>query len=222
MSSFSENDPPYGVPYGTSPGSLYGPTQPMPAIAIRDETTAPLPIAFPRKPRSFQLTGWALVDNALELVDRRTKGKAGLLQRLVSYLIVGGFAALVNLVVFYVAYYHIRLPFDDHIRVQHALRYLICFTAAAEISTMTNFLINDFVTFRHLAGHSRRWIARCGRFHLTSLGGTLVTLAISYGLAAAGLHALVAEAVAICVAVAFNFTFHHLFTYRHARHAPAR
>jgi dolichol-phosphate mannosyltransferase len=57
---------------------------------------------------------------------------------------------------------------------------------------------------------------RCIRFHTTSLGGTLLTFVISFLL----LHllhvpALFAQAFALIIATAFNFAFHHLFTYRH-------
>src|SRR5487761_2295413 len=46
---------------------------------------------------SYFDTRWQLVNRALALTDRRTHGHAGLIQRLASYLVIGGTAALVNL-----------------------------------------------------------------------------------------------------------------------------
>ncbi|MBF6590979.1 MAG: GtrA family protein, partial [Ktedonobacterales bacterium] len=133
-------------------------------------------------------------------------------QRLFSYLFIGGFAALVNLGVFWVMLYRITLPVDAR------LHYLIANLVAAEISIFANFIPNDRITFSHLPGHSRSWWARCGRFHITAIGGTTVTAIVSIALHAAGAPSIIAQASAILLALAFNFTFHHLFTYRHIPH----
>lgn len=148
-------------------------------------------------------TGISVVDRILEYIDERTDGKADWFQRLFSFLAVGGFAALVNLAIFGLLTDWVGTPF------------LIAELFASEISILTNFALNDRLTFRHLPGHHRSWGARCLRFHVTAIGGTLVTIAVSYALLRLGLATLVAQACAILVALAFNFTFHHLFTYRH-------
>jgi putative flippase GtrA len=176
-----------------------GATQPMPALGRRAAASHP----------SYQPTGWALADRALDLVDELSGGKADWFQRLFSYLFIGGAAALVNLAVFWFTLYHVPLPVDAH------LHYLIANLVAAEISIFANFVPNDRFTFRHLSGHGRSWLARCGRFHVTAIGGTIVTLVVSLALHFAGLPGMVAQAGAIIVALIFNFTFHHLFTYRH-------
>src|SRR5690348_12999631 len=49
---------------------------------------------------SYQPTRWAVVNRSLDIVDGVTRGRADWAQRLVSYLFVGGFAALVNLSIF--------------------------------------------------------------------------------------------------------------------------
>ena len=175
---------------------------------------------------SYHETGWAPADRLLQAIDRVTAGRAGWIQRFVSYAFVGGFAAVVNLVAFTLLYYHLQLPLDPNsLPGYEAVRYLLVFAVAAEVSTMTNFIINDRVTFSHLPGHARHWYARCARFHLTALSGTLITLAMSYGLISLGLHATLSEALAIGIVFLFNFAMHHLFTYRHmkdsAAHLPA-
>ncbi len=52
------------------------------------------------------------------------------------------------------------------------------------------------------------------RYHVTSVGGTLVTLGLSFSLLHV-LHvpALFAQAMALVVATVFNFVAHHVFTY---------
>ena len=159
---------------------------------------------------SYTLTGVALVDGLLNTADRITKGKAGLLQRVVSYLVIGGFAAVVNLFFLYLFTSKIPLP------VPSSATWWVAQVLATEISIFANFIPNDRFTFSKLPGHARSWWARCLRFHSTTIVGALLTIGISsalhYGLRFAP---LVAQAIAIIIALGFNFTFHHLWTYRH-------
>lgn len=166
---------------------------------------------------SFALTGVALIDSMLTTADRITNGKAGLVQRVVSYLIVGGFAAVVNLVCLYLLDSVIPLP------VPASARWWVAQVVATEISIMANFIPNDLFTFSRLPGHARSWWARCLRFHSTCIIGSLLTIAIS-----SALHydlrfpTLIAQSIAILIALVFNFTFHHLWTYRHVAAHEAR
>jgi putative flippase GtrA len=159
---------------------------------------------------SYMPTGVRLLDSLLETVDGVTKGKAGVLQRAVSYLIVGGFAAVTNLVFLYLLYNVIQVPFSDFVH------YNAAFVLAAEISILANFIPNDRITFSRLPGHARSWWQRCWRFHSTAIAGTLITFTVSSGLKW-GLHwaVLLAQSTAIIIALVFNFTFHHVWTYRH-------
>ncbi|HEY7832742.1 MAG TPA: GtrA family protein [Ktedonobacterales bacterium] len=166
--------------------------------------------AVARTEPSFVLTGVALVDSLFATADRITNGKAGMLQRVTTYLIIGGFAAVVNLVVLYLLDSKIPLP------VAANARWWVAQVAATEISILANFIPNDHFTFSRLPGHARSWWARCLRFHSTCIVGSLLTIAISSALHY-GLHfvTLIAQAIAILIALVFNFTFHHLWTYRH-------
>ena len=58
-----------------------------------------------KKIPSYQPTRWPVVNRSLDFVDAVTHGRADWAQRLVSYLFVGGFAALINLAVFSIIYY---------------------------------------------------------------------------------------------------------------------
>ena len=166
---------------------------------------------------SYRSTRWALVNRALDIVDTVTGGRAGQVQRFFSFAFIGGLASLVNLLVLYVAYYHISMPV-----ITIHVHYVIAFLLASEISILANFIPNDYFTFRHLPGHQRSWGARCLRFHLTSISGTVLTFLINFGLSY-GLHIspVVAQAVALIIVLFYNFTVHHLFTYRHIKTAAA-
>jgi putative flippase GtrA len=166
--------------------------------------------------RTYQLTRWPLVNHALDMVDRRLGGKAGYVQRLVSYLFLGGLAALVNLIVFDLIFSFLHLPFDLSTQARNMLA-SIC---AAECSVMTNFLLNDHFTFRYLPGARRPWPQRCLRFHATCLVGSLLTFVLEFSFfSLAHVPALFAEMIAIVLVLIYNFTFHHIFTYRSARHS---
>jgi putative flippase GtrA len=183
-----------------------------PLEAASMESTFPMPVA--RQPasagQSYYDTRWPQVNRALALADQVTHGRAGLIQRLASYLVIGGMAAVVNLSV---------LATFFHYGSANVLWYWLLANAVAyEISIMANFVPNDYFTFRHLAGHERSWLARCLRFHVTSVSGVVVTLVISAILFhLLGLQALVAQAIAIIIATGYNFTVHHLFTYAHKK-----
>lgn len=182
-------------------------------IVTQPESTASMGVGVGGA--SYQKTHSALVNRLLAETDRLSGGRAGWLQRFISYGFIGGFAAIVNLAVFSLIFYSVKSPLGTG-AAAHSIWYVIVFAIAAEISTVTNFVINDRITFRHLPGHVRSWWVRCLRFHVTSLLGTLLTLVISYTLAQAGLTAALAEAIAIAVAFFFNFVMHHIFTYRTA------
>lgn len=189
----------------------YYDTQPKPATSRAAETdTAVLPKAKRQLP-SYHPTGVARVDRLLDIADQMTGGRAEWLQRAFSYLFVGGIAAIINLITL-----QLTLNLLAGSPFSHRVHYLIAFAVATEVSIMANFIPNDRITFSHLPGHSRTWIQRCARFHLTTVGGVIVTFAVSGLLHLVfGVPALPSQAVALIVATAFNFTFHHLFTYRH-------
>lgn len=189
----------------------YYETQPMranPPVASGDAA------ALPKDQRplpSYHPTGVALIDRSLDIADRLSGGRAEWIQRLFSYLFVGGIAAIINLITL-----QLTLNLLAPATFPYRLHYAIAFIVATEVSIMANFIPNDRITFSHLPGHSRTWIQRCARFHVTCTGGVIVTFLVSSLLHLVfNVPALASQAVALIVATAFNFTFHHLFTYRH-------
>ena len=184
-----------------------GTTQPMPAVSARAASDSKAKV---HSRPSYHPTGVKLADRALDLVDNVTNGRADWVQRFFSYSFIGGIAALINLLTLELVLNHVPLP------VSHDVHYAIAFVVATEVSLMANFIPNDRITFSHLPGHSRSWLARCVRFHMTGVGGIIVTALVSGSLhLAAHVPALLSQAIALIVALAFNFTFHHIFTYRH-------
>jgi putative flippase GtrA len=201
-------------------------TLPMPRAAMELAETLPVEriqqrgaSGVPRTGRAstYAPTGWALIDRLLMAIDRRTGGRAALVQRVFTYLIVGGMAALINLAFFYLFYYRVHLVGDDSTAGESA-RYVVAFALATEISIVANFVANDRLTFRRLPGHKRSWWVRCARFHLTCLFGTVVTLVLSYILHLF-IAAILAQAISLIVVTAINFVNHHVFTYRHPTRA---
>ncbi|HEY7340846.1 MAG TPA: GtrA family protein [Ktedonobacterales bacterium] len=190
----------------------YYDTQPTPATRAVEADTAVLPKAKAgRSLPSYHPTGMAKVDGLLDLTDRLTGGRAEWIQRAFSYLFVGGIAAIINLITL-----QVTLNLLAPASFPYFFHTAIAFAVATEVSIMANFIPNDRITFSHLPGHSRSWLQRCARFHVTCTGGVIVTLAVfalMHG--GIGVPALASQAVALIIATTFNFTFHHLFTYRH-------
>lgn len=179
-----------------------------PAPAASSETL----LGTARSARSYQPYKWSFLNSILDVVDVKVPGRAGQLQRVASYLFFGGTAALVNLLAFAIM---LRLmPGDDF--AQNTFAYAV----AAELSIMANFIPNDRFTFNTLPGAKRPWLQRCLRFHATCIVGTLLTLLIESVLKFRfNIPALIAEAIAIIIVLVYNFTFHHIFTYRHTKEA---
>jgi putative flippase GtrA len=171
---------------------------------------------LPAYQKSYHPTGKAHADAALHQVERLTRGYADWFGRAFRYLLFGGFSVVVNLVVFSLVYYWMVWPANQQ------WHYAFAFVAASEVSILANFFPNDAITFRHLPGHSRPWPVRCARFHVTYLLGTLLQLFLSFSLHLLGSPAVFAQAVAIALVTAFNFAFHHIFTYRRVAHPGER
>jgi putative flippase GtrA len=180
------------------------------------------PKAQPSRPLpSYRLTPWPFANHILDRVDKLTGGRADWVQRFCTYLIIGGFAALVNLAVFSLVLYRIRLPFDGTMHGS-MIHNMIASVLAAEISILANFIPNDYFTFRYLAGHERSWLARCTRYHMTSIVGSVLTFLIQFGFSYMGhVRSIFAQATALIIVLVYNFSFHHIFTYRRVKHATA-
>jgi putative flippase GtrA len=189
-------------------GSLGSPQVEDPSEALAPVSGRPTP-AWPPL-RTYVPTGVGVVDQLLDLADELTAGRAGLLQRTISYLVIGGVAAVVNLVCLHLFYNVIPMP------IAQTAQWVVAEALATEISIFANFIPNDRFTFSRLPGHARSWWVRCLRFHSTSAVGIVVTVLVSFTLFHwLGMPALVAQAIAIVVALCFNFTLHHVWTYRH-------
>lgn len=166
---------------------------------------------------SYQPYRWAFLNSVLDVIDAKSNGRAGWLQRLVSYLFFGGTAALVNLAVFSIMYYYVLASLAVH---NDLLANTISYILAAECSIIANFIPNDRYTFNKLPGAQRPWLQRCLRFHMTTIVGTILTYLIQVGLSTfTHTPKVIAEAIAILLVLIYNFSFHHIFTYRHTKHA---
>lgn len=123
---------------------------------------------------------------------------------------------MVNLLCFSGVYYPLLEVSNSFIA------YGMAFIVGTEVSIVSNFMLNDRLTFGDL--HSDFWHVRCLRYHVTSIGGVLLTLGSSFSL----LHllhvpALPAQATALIIATTCNFVLHRFFTYGHvAVQTPAQ
>ncbi|GLV57065.1 hypothetical protein KDH_39030 [Dictyobacter sp. S3.2.2.5] len=167
-------------------------------------------VAPAKRGPSYHPTRWKAVNRVLDLVDEVTGGKADWVVRFVSYIFFGGAAAVVNLAMFAGMLYILPSSMSDFWRT------LVAGAVACEVSLVANFIPNDFFTFRHMPGRQRSWLARCGRFHLTSLVGSLLTILIQQFFShVVHIMPMLAQAIALILVLFYNFSFHHLFTYRH-------
>jgi putative flippase GtrA len=136
-------------------------------------------------------------------LDVYTRGHAAEVMRALSFLVVGGLGALVNLACVWVLSSFTRLPDAADI------------VLATEVALLFNFLLNDRFTFHSLVDSRRPFWLRCVRFHGPSALGFVLTLVISLLAHQVGhLSTVVAQAVAILIVTVVNFLMHRLWTYR--------
>lgn len=187
-------------------------------LAPSEGISTPLPhsTSIPVKP-SYQPYAWSLPNKILDIVDAKTNGRAGLVQRVISYLFFGGLAALVNLGAFYIMYYHVLASL---VAQNASLGNVLSYIVAAELSIIANFIPNDRFTFNTLPGAHRPWIQRCLRFHMTTIVGSVLTFLLEFAMSHfTPIQPIIAEALATLIVLVYNFSFHHIFTYRHVKHA---
>ena len=85
---------------------------------------------------------------------------------------------------------------------------------ATETAIIWNFLLNDSWTFRN-AMQERPWPQRLLRFNGVSLGGLIITAALLWLLTSqAHLPLLLANTLAICGALSWNYTINSRWTWR--------
>jgi len=144
-------------------------------------------------------------------LDTLTGGHAHEGLRVISFLFMGGLAALVNLLGTWFFARYTSLP--------HGVYTIL----ATEISLLCSFVLNDRFTFRSLIDSRRPYWLRCIRFHGPAAVGFLFTLLVSdAGYYLAHLPSLIAQSVALILATVVNFVMHRFWTYRAAKVKPAR
>ena len=125
------------------------------------------------------------------------------LRRVVAFLIAGGVSAAVTLTVTSV--------------LTEALHHSFFWSAVigTELGIIVNFIVNDHLAFRDLAGHRRPLPVRLLRFHVTCATGQTVILLLSLLLHdAVHWRAVFAQAVPIVLVTGLNFVMHRFWTYR--------
>ncbi len=158
-------------------------------------------------------------------LDRATHGKADKIVPLLSFLVIGGSASLMNLIIVFIC------DFIDRAHHNDLLHHVIYSALGTEISLIYNFTLNDRFTFRSLIDGRRSWLQRCIRFHGPASVGFALTLGLSslfFTLANRfsftrhlPYHSVMSQALAILIVTAVNFLMHRFWTYRSAAPAAA-
>jgi putative flippase GtrA len=160
--------------------------------------------------------------NLYAWLDRVSGGKAAKIVPVLSFLVIGGSASVMNLIIVFTC------DFLDRAHHNELLHNLIYSAIGTEISLIYNFMLNDRFTFRALVDGRRSWLQRCIRFHgPASVGFTLTLLlyslffTITKPLPAHYHHSVISQAMAIIIVTAVNFLMHRFWTYRSATPATA-
>jgi dolichol-phosphate mannosyltransferase len=94
------------------------------------------------------------------------------------------------------------------------IHYMISSPLAVEISIVSNFLLNNYWTFRDAQDYSR-FSTRMLKFHVTAAGGFVINYAFLVGLTElTGLHYLLSNLVGILAAFLWNYAVNVKWTWR--------
>jgi dolichol-phosphate mannosyltransferase len=130
--------------------------------------------------------------------------------RLLRFGLVGVSGMAVNSAVLWVLVSEICLPL------------LLASMLATEVAILSNFLLNDRWTFRH-ATRTHTAFQRYIRFNGVAFGGMLITAIMLAALTTyAHLHLLLANVLAVGVAMGWNYIVNSRWTWRATRSLPAR
>ncbi len=154
-------------------------------------------------------------------LDAKSHGKANSIISLLSFLVIGGSASIINLMVV--------LIFDivDKTHRNDLAVQLLYGAIATEISLIYNFMLNDRFTFKLLVDKNRTWLQRCIRFHGPAMVGFVLTQVLHavFYLALRGTATphitVVSQALAILIVTFVNFAMHRFWTYRPQKPRPA-
>jgi putative flippase GtrA len=168
--------------------------------------------AEPTSPSDLPLTRYqAFYQLCYTRLEAYTRHHTAEVLRVVSFLIVGGLGAVVNLACVWALEHFTSIPGEA------------CIVLATEVALLFNFLLNDRFTFHEMVDGRRPFWLRCVRFHGPAALGFVLTLVISDLAYRAGhLPLVVAQAIAILIVTVVNFVMHRLWTYRAAAQAPQK
>ena len=149
-------------------------------------------------------------------IDGKSGGRGEELMRILSFLIIGGSASVLNLICVFL----FSRILGHH--SQNAMGFFITTALATEISLIYNFTLNDRFTFRSMVDARRTWLQRCLRFHApASIGFTLTLLIGSFAFNVGHLSNITSQAIAITIVTAVNFFMHRYWTFRPSKEAIA-
>jgi dolichol-phosphate mannosyltransferase len=121
------------------------------------------------------------------------------IRKFVKFSIVGLVGVVVNTAALFVGHDQLDLPL------------WIASPIAVEIAILNNFVWNNYWTFRT---QGFQW-SRAAKFNLVSLGGLVITTVVLNVLVEyAGMFYLIANLIAIGVAMSWNFAINFLWTWR--------
>ncbi len=144
-------------------------------------------------------------------VDTKSDGRGADVMPMLSFLVIGGSASVLNLFVV--------LLFDIFNHTHHyVIAYPVYIAIATEISLIYNFFLNDRYTFKALIDGRRTWLQRMLRFHGPAMVGFFLTLVLSTFFHHLMPHvtSIVPQSFAILIVTVVNFTMHRFWTYRPA------
>jgi putative flippase GtrA len=156
---------------------------------------------MPTEQRDTQIAEQSVAgDGAVALARRIGAGtrKAANWVQLVKFGLVGGSGYVINLTVFAVL--------AQNLGVHHAIAAIGAFCVAVS----NNYLWNRYWTFGAQSGGDR---FEAARFFAVSLGALLINLVLLQLLVMADLQDLQAQAIAVAVAMPFNFLGNKLWTF---------
>lgn len=121
-------------------------------------------------------------------------------KELARFILVGGTGTLLNFIILTITYHYLHWP-DD-----------LAALVSNEVAMVSNFFCHEHWTFRD-ERHGTRKI-RFVRYQLVAFGGIAISTLLFTVFHRLGLYFLIANALAICMALGWNFLMSHRWAWR--------
>jgi dolichol-phosphate mannosyltransferase len=124
-------------------------------------------------------------------------------KQVIGFAIVGAIGTVINIVALY--------AFTEYIGLFYVLSALL----SIELSTINNFILNDYIVFGKIIPKMKSRLKRCVSYHIITAAGNLISIVLLYLLTEyAHIHYTISMFLAIVIVFVYNYKINKRSTWK--------